>query len=1139
MAVNLYTGDSGSGKTHFIIEEMIRNAIDNPKKTIIYIVPEQYTLQAQKELIVKSPRKGIMNIEVLSFERLAFRMHEELNLKGKVVLKDVGKSIIIRKLIEDKKEDYPIFYRGIKKQGYVKEIRDLLSEFHQYEWKQEDFEKLTRENTSLLLYEKLKDGARLLNEFDEFLKDKYITGEGSLDYLAKAVNKSSFLKNAEVYIDGFYGFKPIQYAIINELINTVLKLSIVITMGSEEDYLDLGDETALFLESRKIANEIVKLAKAAGQKYQFIKFEQDYRHNNRTELRHLKRNIFNYPTQVYNEKIKDINMCVCLNMRTEVKYLADSVMKLVMENGYRFRDIVVLTGNISEYESVIRQVFSQYDIPFFMDQKKDIMTNPLITAITSVLEILINNFSYESVFRYLKCGILELNQDILDKLENYILAYGIRGYRSWNIQWEKPYPTRGISPEDKEKTLLDINRAREYIIKPIFKLKDKLHGVKPTVIKITEGIKEFLEQIKAAETIEKQADEFEVNGELVFQREYLQVYQGLMEILQQYYEILGDQKVSVKIYLEYLKAGLQEYELGLLPPSIDQIHIGDITRSRIQETPVLFVMGFNEGKIPGSFESSGIISDFERIKLKQLGCKMDPDIKEKILREPLSIYVALARASEKMYLSYSKSDLQGNTLRPSMLFNNIYKSFPQIKVRDIDELYSEICVVNRAKPTFYRIIEMLNNNDNKVIEDIALQSAYCWFEKNDDWKQPMRTLKKAIINQEEELKLDEEDVEQLYGKIIRNSVSRLEMFARCPFSHFVKYGLGIEERMEYRIKSLDLGMLFHSALEICSNSIENRGLDWESIDDKARDNLVEQAIKEIIDNEARGIYNSSFRNKQLANRLTRITKRALWVISKQIKAGKFRPADYELEFDAGKHKLELLKTILDKDKNIEMQLRGRIDRVDVYENEDTMYLTVVDYKSSGKKLDFTSIYYGLNLQLLMYLNAASEIKKTNGKNVVPAGAFFFHLNDPVITNCKDRKIESINREIQKELKLKGLVLNDKFILDKLDENINIDSLVLPVTMKKDGEATKNSSTVSKEEMQILMNYVLEKAEEIGKNIVSGNISVAPYWDEKGTACDYCDYNSICRFEKNVEKSKYCKLEAVKKEEISSKFSKKS
>jgi ATP-dependent helicase/nuclease subunit B len=1135
MALQFVLGSSGSGKTTYMYNEMIQQSIKAIDAPILMIVPEQFTLQTQQDIIRKHSRNGIMNIEILSFQRLAYRLYDDLLVANKTILKDTGKSMVIRKLVEDHKNDYAIIHGNIKKNGYINELKDLITEFYQYNIDHEAFQVIKEQTSNPLLHAKLNDLELLFNSFKGYLSGKYMTTETTLDLLVDVIMESTFLENATIYLDGFYGFTPIQYKIIRKLLKKVVDVKVGITVDSNENISDIDDECQLFFESKKTIHKLKTICEEEGvlvEKPYWLEDTHPVRYEKNKALLFLEKNLYRYHHNTFDGPVSGLQLCKASNMRKEVKYVADAIMKLVQSNGYRYKDIGVLSSDIEGYESIIKQTFGQYDIPYFVDKKESIKSHPLVEFILSALETINRGFMYSSIFRYIKTGMLGIKREDIYLLENYVLAYGIRGENYWNEEWEKPYPLSNFSKDDKylENLLERINGIREQIIVPLVALKQEIAKPGTTARSITKALYTFLETQQVQKMLEEKEKEFEKKGELLLQKRYGSLYKLVIEILDQMVDILGDDKISLKEYTTVLEAGFVECQMGLVPPGLDQVVVGDLERTRIRETKAMFVIGLNEGKIPKTSIKPGLITDKERLAIKACGIEVAPDNVANIYKEQFSIYMGIVRTSQRLYLSYANTDLDGKSMRPSILFYNVKKFYKTLQVINIDEIYHHRLVINRPKETFSNFINKIANHEDLEKTELA-KEVYVWLNQQEGFNRKLAHLERAIDCHNTEKKLEEAITESLYGVELNNSVSRLETFSRCPFSHFVDYGLRLNERLEYEVKMPDIGILFHQAIDLVSKKIANRNLSWHSLDREMIDQLVDESVNEVVEREKRSLFTSSHRNIYLVKKIKRITKRAILAIKYQITKGEFKPTEYEYTFDGEKNPEAKALTInLDSKKT--MKLKGRIDRLDTYEDEENLYLSVIDYKSGNKKIDMVSLYYGLQLQLFVYLNGANEMKQDKSpKNVVSVGAFYFHIDDPIIDGAKSRNSQEIEKEIFKSLKLSGLVLNDQDIIHKLDHSFESASDVIPVTIKKDGSVSAYSSVATREEFEAISRFTHEKNIEIGKDIARGDVSIRPYKLKDATGCDYCEYKSICQFENGINGNAFRKLIEMNDKEV--------
>ena len=1150
MSLKLILGGSGVGKSHYLYEEMIRESMQNKDTNYIVIVPEQFTMQTQKDLVTMHPDNGILNIDILSFLRLAYRVFEETNQKNRLVLEDTGKSMILRKVIAAKKEELVLFQNNVRKQGFVTELKSLLSELYQYSIGPDELEEMvTKVKHKPMLASKLTDMHTIYEGFKEFLSDRYITAEEILDILCDVIEDSSMIKNSVICFDGYTGFTPIQYKLVSKLMVLCKKVIVTVTIDEREKVDELDEEFKLFHMSKKTIAKLCQDAADVGvpvEPYVFVnKGKVPYRFLESRELAALEHNLFRYPFRKYTEEMKDIRILTAKDPDGEVDFTVKEIMRLIQEEGYRYKDIAVVTGDLQAYGTKLSKEYEKVKIPHFLDLKKDLMSNPLVKLLRAILELLSNDFAYESVFRYLRNDLVDIEKEDVDILENYVIALGIRGFSSWNKEWVRIYKSKG------ELDLEYLNTLRTWMVDHVIGLREVLKKPEVTVGEITRAIYEFLVENQMEEKMERYRLTFEAMDEPLLAKEYKQVYPILMELLDKLVELLGDDVVTVKEYKELLESGLNEAKVGLIPPGIDQVMIGDIERTRLKDIKALFFVGVNDGIIPKASGQGGIISDMERELLAANHMVMAPTRRQSSYTEQFYLYLNLTKPTNRLYVSYSKVGGNGKSIRASYLIGKLMQIFPNICVEDltVDTKENDILEVLGADRGLSYLIQGLREYKEEMPE--LWKEVFAWYKGKEEYGDFIELLIDGACYEKKEVSISKAVSKALYGEHLSNSVTRLERYAACAYAHFLSYGLMLSPRQEYQISAPDIGTIFHNAMETFAHKLHASEYDWTNLPEEAREYLVEESVKEASETFNNGILKSSKRNEYMIARVGRIAKRTVWALCEHVKGGDFVPRGFELQFS----RLDNLESVcVPLEDGSDMLLQGRIDRVDRKEEGDQVYLRVIDYKTGNTSLDLSKMYHGLQLQLIVYLNAAMELeqKQEPEKVIIPAGIFYYNINDPLVEKQLDVTkqegeeasgpwITSIQEELLKELKLNGLVNDniniikamDHEFVDESEEEIkkSVKSKIIPVETTKDGSMSKRSSTVNNAQMQRICKYVMGKVKEFGNEIISGDIRLEPYKIGNFTACEYCDYKGICGFDQRLPGNTYRKLAKLKNEEV--------
>ncbi|NDL66532.1 PD-(D/E)XK nuclease family protein [Anaerotalea alkaliphila] len=1128
MSFQWIVGRAGSGKTRRMYGEVVRKSLEAADRTFLVLVPEQFTLETQKELVALHPSKGLLNIEVLSFQRLAFRLYDGLGTGERKILQETGKGMVIRRLLGE--EGYLQLPSLVEKRGYLDKMCDLLDEFQQYGVAPQDLEAVLEEGVDKVLGDKLRDAGRLYARYRSYMEEHYLTLESILDLLPEAVEKADWMEKAEIHLDGFHGFNPSQTKVLEAALRKVSHASISLLVDPElvEGRGEPEDGSGeLFQESLETWRSVEALLHTLGvDRLPTIRLEVEEGKRFRSKaLVHLEKNLFRYPYAKFAGKPAGIHLGYGAHMRMEVRAMADTLSRLLQEKGLRYRDVAVLCTDLEGYKPVIRRTFEQYGIAVFMDQKSRVLEHPFFRFLFSSLDVVIRDFRYEDVFAAVKTGYLPLDQAAGDRLENYALAWGIKGRRKWSVPFHKPVPYEGPG-EDLALERLEGSRAQLW--EAYRSLGESLAGSRKVRGK-AEALFRWMAWLGLEERLGEEARDLEAKGRLEEALFYKRIWPAALELLDQMVEILGGEGVGNQGFADLLEAGASRVELGLIPPGLDQVVVGDLERTRIKEVKVLFVLGLNEGKVPKGDRPPGYLTDQEKAVLKGRDVVLAPDRKQMLIRDQLNIYGGFCRAGERLYASFAQADLEGKALRPAPLANNLRKMFPQARVTDFAKAYEGRFVVNRPLPTMMHWLSMLRDNRSGSFATQA-KAFHAWMSGQEAYAPLMEKALQGMAHENREAPLDGRISGLLYGPALVNSVSRLEQFAGCPFSHFVKYGLQARERSLYGVAPPDMGNLFHKALEILVRELMEEGRDLCGLDPEQRDLRVEEAVRKALDAEVRDVFRSTFRTGYLVKRLTRILKKSVWAMQVQLGKGDFRPYKAEYRFGGGKDLPPSLQVPLSN--RTVMRLQGIVDRVDISQEGDRCWLSVVDYKSGSRDLDLTALYHGLQLQLFVYLRALLEIESLERtQEVLPAGVWYCQIQDPMLKMEGEPTEETLRQETEKAFKLKGLVLEEEEVYRRYERDMGSRSTVIPVSLNKDGRVSAAASTATLEEFAAILEYVGGKVKELGDGIVEGNIAIVPYKYQERKACDYCAYAGICQFDEGLRENAYKLIKKSEKEQV--------
>ena len=1134
MSLRFYFGPSGSGKSHRIYEEIMQRAAQEPGRNFLIIVPDQFTMQTQKDLVMRSDRGGILNIDVLSFGRLSHRILEEVGTKEMPVLDDTGKSLVLQKIAADLKEQLPAMGSLLHKQGYIHEVKSAISEFMQYGISTQDMDKLiaSAEKRGALAM-KLRDLKTLYRGFQDYIRDHFITTEETLDVLRRSLVKSKILPDSVVIFDGFTGFTPIQNRLIQELMRVCEETIVTVTIGEEEDPYQMDGEQKLFHLSKKTVADLVKLAAEAevtrGEDV-FVKGGPN-RFTEASALCYLEQNLFRYQYEPYTEKQCEIRMFEALSPREEVHQTALYIRKLIREEGLTYRDIAVVIGDLEGYASYVETEFGQLEIPCFLDRTRGIVLNPMIEYIKSALQLYIRDFSYDTVFHFLRSGMADISREEIDELENYVIRTGARGYRTYSRLFTRKTEEmqQGSGQEDTERaeeTMERLNRIRQQFTDTV----EILHmAPRAKAGEYVDHLYDFLEQNQVQQKLLNYQQWFEQEGDLAKAREYAQIYRLVMDLLDQIYELLGEEEISLQEFADILEAGFGEITVGTIPQNVDRIVVGDMERTRLKQVKVLFFLGVNDGNIPKNVSKGGIISDMDREFLIESGTEMAPSPRQQMYIQRLYLYLNMTKPSQRLYLSYAKVNSDGKGIRPSYLIDTVRKLFPQLAVEYPQNRSRLEQIEGRQEGARYLAEELREYADGTLREE-ERQDFYLMYRAYEADPEGRDRLTAAAFRRYKESGLSRIVARALYGRQLENSVSRLETYAACACRHFLQYGLSLQEREEFGFEVSDMGNVYHAVLENFAGKLAESGRTWWDFDE----NFATQAIKEAVEGYAatygETVLYSSARNEYAITRMSRILTRTVLTLQQHLKQGSFQPDDYELSFRFAE---DLDSIHVDLSEEEKMHLQGRIDRIDVSEDAEHVYVKVIDYKSGNKKFDLAALYYGLQLQLVVYMNAAMELesRKHPDKEIVPAALLYYHIDDPTIETPVELTQEQINEEILTKLRMNGVVNSDPAVVERLDRFLQDKSKVIPVEKKKDGSFSARSGILSREELHVVSAYVDTKIRQIGREILDGKIAANPYEKGNEEACTYCAYKKVCGFDGSIPGYEKRQLEDLDKQTL--------
>ncbi|GGJ71961.1 ATP-dependent helicase/nuclease subunit B [Anoxybacillus voinovskiensis] len=1143
MSLRLIIGRAGSGKTTQCFNEIRQQLRQQPAgPPIIYLVPEQMTFQSEYALVKTPGLGGMIRAQVLSFTRLAWRVLQETGGMSRYHLNETGVRMLLRKIVEKQKEELVLFARAADKHGFIEQLEEMLIECKRYcvtPAQLEQTEKQLRYRASAsekVLADKLKDLRLIYEEFERQLMQRYVDSEDYLRLLAEKIPQSRYIQEADIYVDGFHHFTPQEYIVLEQLLCHAKRVTVALTVDAPYNE-HLPHDLHLFRMTGKTYHDLRNLALLNNVRIEEIEMRSENVRHGSEALRHLEKYYDVRPAVTFPHVCESLQIRQAANRRAEVEGIAREIIHLVRDKGYRYRELAVLVRNAEDYRDLVRTVFTDYNIPYFIDEKESMMHHPLIELIRASLEAIHTNWRYEAIFRAVKTDLFfPIDSDIhamreaMDQLENYVLAQGIYGTKwleRWTYRRYRGLDSISVPQTNEEKAMEEkLNEWREMIATPLLALQKRLKKAK-TGRDMCEALYVYLEQLQIPKKLEKLREEAEQSGQLLQARHHEQAWGAVIELLDQYVEILGDETLPVKLVATIIDTGLESLQFSLVPPAIDQVLIAHFDRSRLTDVKCVFIIGVNEGVIPAKKNDGGMLSEQDRELLEHFSVHVAPSSRKQLLDEPFALYLALASPSERLYVTYPLADDDGKSLLPSLMIKRIKEMFPAVVEKQWGNeplslsLEEQMSFITNHLTTLPSLTTQLQAWKRQYRIEPIWWDVYNCYAENDEWKERAKKIVNALFYENKPKKLAKTIGEKLYGKKIKASVSRVEQFNRCPFAHFVSYGLRLKERNIFRLEAPDVGQLFHYALKMITDRIRTEKMDWATLSKQTCEQLAHDAVEQIAPYIQQEILLSSHRYHYVKRKLERIMVRTTNVLSEHAKRSGFAPLEVELQFgDAG----PLPPLLIPLADGTVLELVGRIDRIDRAESSRGILLRVIDYKSSNKKLDFTEVYYGLTLQMLAYLDVILEYaEQLVGTNALPAGILYFHIHNPIIKSTSGiLKAEEAEQKIFESFKMNGLLLDDYETLQLMDTTIDAGkgSAIVPVKINKDGSVSKTSAVVSEEEFALLRRHVRTIFQQVGTQMVDGVVDIAPYKRKNETACQYCEFKAVCQLDEALDQDRY-------------------
>ncbi|AOM82964.1 helicase-exonuclease AddAB subunit AddB [Salisediminibacterium beveridgei] len=1143
MGLQIITGRSGSGKSTYIEDEILALEKKHPTGSpIFYLVPDQMTFQVERRIIRKMG-KGSTRIRVLGFNRLAHMILQEQGGHALTHLQQTGVNMLLRKVSEEQKAKLNVFENAIGKNGFIDQLYAMLTECKRYGLEEEQIQSITnKDHLSAALKDKFNDFLLIHQELKKDTEGIRLASEDDFKLAISLVPDSELINSSLIAVDGFHHFSPLEEAFIAELMDQASDMIITLTKDAYQDPSNELDPLHLFFETMLTEQKLIEIAKdKAIEIFEPIHSNQQIRFNS-PSIAHLERMSTRRPALELTDH-SGVQVYACVNKRAEIRGICRDIKRLVREEKYRYKDIALLTRNLQDYHDIIELIFDEEEIPVFVDAKRTAIHHPLIEFVRSIMEVVSKHWRYEDVIRCLKTHFVlptkgSMHQDDLDVFENVTLALGINGKQWYDpVEWQKRISFyRTVKEGEADEKVERMQRLYDEMIQPLSDFFEKIKE-QTSVREYATSLFELLLTLDAPEKLAAMRDHAEQAGRLQEAKDHDQIWKQLISVLEQADEACGKDDMPFTTFQKMLDTGLESISFSIIPPAFDQVMAATMATSRLNDVKCTFIIGANDGVIPAKAEESTFLTNQERQLLIEEGYELSPSAERQLMNEQFLVYLAQTSPTDRLVISYLLSDDDGKAKQPSMILHQLYDMFPNLKPElkvetpsDAGNDDEEWLFISSPVSARSFMTERLQQWKKGYPIPSFWWSVYNWFSKQQDFHKTVATSLSSIFYTNDPGKLPVDTAKRLYGDQLTASVSRLEQFNSCAFKQFSNYGLRLKDREYFRLEAPDIGILFHEALKELTEALKEEEIPLSELSEVEATRRSKTIIEGLAPKINRNILKSSNRLHYILSKLEKVVIRAAMILAVQAERSGFQPEAIELGF--GKNGLlpPLTYTLTD---GTVVELSGRIDRVDTAKTENGLYIRVIDYKSSKKDIELDEVYYGLSMQMLVYLDALlTYSSEWLGSTAVPAGMLYFHIHNPLITSSSGKlSPEEAENKILEKFRMNGLILNEDHAVALTDHTLEASSssVIAPLHRKKDGELTKRSKVIEKEEIQACREWIRSKVKSSSEAILSGNIAIDPYKKNKETPCRFCPYQAFCQFDASQEEMQFRHLQGLNQE----------
>lgn len=1093
--LHFIVGIAGTGKTESIIAKI--HAAATSSKCVIYLVPEQYSFEAERAVHRRLGGRLSLKVEVLSFTRAANSVFRAYGGLAGTSLTKTAKYLLMSLAAQEVRDKLDLYGKSCGKTAFLETLVQTCGEFKTAGITCERLEGFVKTCGDTALKRKLGELSVIYSAYQALIERGYTDADDDLIRACELLENNCFFKGYTVFVDGFAAFMAGELEFLGHILSQSADVYFAFTA---DGVLDESKGMGVFSAAKSAMNRLSRMAGSLGvevgepellaEPYRFLK----------PELKHIAICFGQPAAPVYNADYSNaLAVRAASDIYGELDFVAAEILRLVRDEGCRFNEVAVIARNPEPYSRAIETAFSLHSIPYFMSVREDIENMPLVSCVLAAINAARGGLDSTLTLLFAKSPLLGLDAGDIAALENYCYCWGVRG-----AQWETDFAgnPRGLAAELTESDidlLAQINETRKAVSAPLLRLRAAFK--EPDGQSFAKGIFALLEETNAAESLARYAETLE-NPD-AFLAESAQLWEHLMETLDVFGAVLNKSKITAARLCELFKLAVATGEIASPPQTLDQVLIGAADRIRPEKLRAVFIIGANENVFPAELKGSGVFSDAERGSLIDAGLEISAPALQKAALEKYFAYFALTLPSEWLFVSFPRSNLKGGELLPSSIISELGLMFPELPKQDGDSL----CGVSNAESAF----ELFSK---KYREDSEISASLREF-LSGEYAGLLQKMSQAAEKPAHKI-ADSAAARELFGRFMRLSPSRVERYYKCPFSYFAQDGLGLKPRSRVEFSGLESGSVIHHVLQVMLQKYGGKGLC--SISDKEASAEIAGIIREYLAGRIDDVSKLPSRLRYLFGRLSGALLRLLRRLGDEFSQSSFEPAAFELPIKTG-GEVEPLR--LETADGANVVVEGVVDRVDVMNKGGKRYIRVVDYKSGIKSFALHDVLYGLNMQMLVYLFTIAENGTGKLADAIPAGVLYMPARDRYVTAARGSDAANVQKTREKEWRMSGLLLEDEEALRGMERDIA--GIYIPVKLDKSGKL-ETSSLATYAELGKLAKKVKRQISQMAELLGKGAIEACPIGDGGRITCEYCDYKALCGFEQGDAVRQIAKLD---------------